>query len=351
MKREPINAAIFFVVLLSFVAASCCKQECPITPFCSYTNLSKSGTANCYIVSAAGDYRFTATIIGNGPSGIIADGNFHTVSAMIAPESVALLWQDAPVISDVKLSDKKNQVIFKTACPFEEGNAVIAVKNAGGDIIWSWHIWCTDKPANQVYQNAEDKFFTLLDRTLGATAATPGTTAADTVATYGLFYQWGRKDPFSADNAYVTIAVTSATNGTIANTIKNPSTFYTTSSELNDWHWYEGGANVKNDYLWGNPTGYNTDYTAVKSIYDPCPSGYMVPPGEVWTNFNIGSIFVPNSEGDWRGGCNFFLQGTDNETAWYPAAGSRRYNEGEWAAHGYTCVNWSSAPCMWDEHV
>ncbi len=351
MKSKIINAAIFFVALLSFVATSCAKQESPTVPTPpAYTNLSKSGTANCYIVSAAGDYRFTANIIGNGPSGIIAGGDFHTASATIAPESVELLWQDTTVITNVKLSYIKNQVIFKTANPFIEGNAVIAVKNSSGDILWSWHIWCTDRPANQVYQNDDEEAFTLLDRNLGETAgtSTPGTKGPDPIpdeiVTSGVFYQWGRKDPFSGTNAFVKEA-TSAMNGTIANTIKNPFTFYTSkgAGSPKDWHWYEEEDNAKNDYLWGNPTGYDPDYTAVKSIYDPCPPGYMVPPGEVWTNF-YSETEVSNMDGAWSSGGNFFLQGNDNThgTAWYPASGNFSSGEGKHGGKESSC--WSSSP-------
>ena len=69
-----------------------------------------------------------------------------------------------------------------------EGNALIALCNADGDILWSWHIWFTDDPRGQEYYNNAG---TMMDRNLGATSATPGDVGA-----LGLLYQWGRKDPF-----------------------------------------------------------------------------------------------------------------------------------------------------------
>ncbi len=54
-------------------------------------------------------------------------------------------------------------------------------------VAWSWHIWRTDAPAEKEAAAG----CTILDRNLGATSVTPGD-----VSSYGLYYQWGRKDPF-----------------------------------------------------------------------------------------------------------------------------------------------------------
>ena len=44
------------------------------------------------------------------------------------------------------------------------------------------------------------------------------------------------------------------------------------------------GPQYRGYYLWGNPEGYDYKNTAkptpVKTIYDPCPAGYMVPPAD-----------------------------------------------------------------------
>ncbi len=102
-------------------------------------------------------------------------------------------------------------------------------KDASGTILWSWHIWLTDKPEDQVYKNNAG---TMMDRNLGATSATPGDVKA-----LGLLYQWGRKDPFlnsssiSCDtrakytlNSLATTS-SSASNGTIAYAISHPAVF------------------------------------------------------------------------------------------------------------------------------
>jgi len=66
------------------------------------------------------------------------------------------------------------------------GNAVVAVK-VGGVIRWSWHIWVVD-PSDRPKESGSAGF---MDRNLGAITNTPGL-----VSTFGLHYQWGRKDPF-----------------------------------------------------------------------------------------------------------------------------------------------------------
>ena len=95
-----------------------------------YTDLSREGTSNCYLVTAAGNYSFDATVRGNGATTEGLDA-----PTAIAGTSAAVVWQSAPgLISGVTLAD--GRISFKIAGP---GNAVIAVKD--GAILWSWHIW------------------------------------------------------------------------------------------------------------------------------------------------------------------------------------------------------------------
>lgn len=303
-------------------------------------DLSAAGTANCYIPSTgAGIYRFKANVMGNGTAGIISGGNFPTSDAAISPVSASLLWEDVPgLISAVELVTEGSEkyVSFIASKSILKGNAVIAVyegPSATGPVLWSWHIWCTDQPTDQAYKNAADKTFTLLDRNLGATS----NSSAGGESSYGLHYQWGRKDPFQRTpiNLAAENKTDAATNGNINYSIAHPNVFITASS---DW------LSAKNDYLWGNPQGYNTTYTASKSIYDPCPPGYMVAPRDTWTNFDKGSK-QPNKEGDWSNGFNFFLQGSTlgTPTTWYPAVGCRNFGDGL-LADSDIAYYWSSSP-------
>lgn len=65
----------------------------------------------------------------------------------LSPSSAALLWQDAPaLLSDVRLEEGR---VHFTAGE-GQGNALIAVRDADGRILWSWHIWVTDyDPSSQ----------------------------------------------------------------------------------------------------------------------------------------------------------------------------------------------------------
>ena len=162
-------------------------------------------------------------------------------------------------------------VYFKSADKFRKGNAVIAARDAGGTILWSWHIWMTDRPQDQEYLNGAG---TMMDRDLGATSATP-----ETGGFLGLLYQWGRKDPFPGSSSLEESIQTKTTaewpdpvksdesTGTIDYSIANPLTFITCNDSNSDW------------YYTGNNTVDNTRWKSVKTIYDPCPSGYRVPDG------------------------------------------------------------------------
>ncbi len=103
----------------------------------------------------------------------------------------------------------------------QPGNAVIAAydsEDCTGNIIWSWHIWVTDEDptnignaivyytydwdANGIYGEgtgvARVPGYGCMPCNLGALASTHDGTVNGKVETYGLLYQWGRKDPFPA---------------------------------------------------------------------------------------------------------------------------------------------------------
>ena len=132
-------------------------------------NISERGTSNCYVVSEAGIYKFNGNIIGNGEAGIYSDAAVHTDNAAIAPDTVEILWDNGSgVISSITYNSETGFVTFMASGL--EGNALVAAKDEEGTILWSWHIWCTDKPEDQNYVN-EYGIFTVMDRNLGATRA------------------------------------------------------------------------------------------------------------------------------------------------------------------------------------
>ena len=198
-----------------------------------------------------------------------------------------------------------------------QGNAVVAIKNGNGKILWSWHIWVTNyAPLLSSSTN------TAMDRNLGAVGNTPGG-----VNTKGLLYQWGRKDPFPSStsisgntepviyNATGTTTInkvatpnTSAPMHNIGNSVANPATFYQGAS-VNSTDWYSNKNNTHNDALWGGG--------GTKSIYDPCPDGWRVPKVAVWNG-------LTNANFPWDGAV---LGNTNsNYGVFFPAAGHRQAN-------------------------
>lgn len=223
----------------------------------AYTDLSAAGTANCYLIQGAGDYKFRS-VIGNTDATV---GNV---------KSVEVLWEsfgtdEMPNVGDLIASAdyKDGYIRFSTPENFRDGNAVIAAKNSKGTILWSWHIWCAEEGwQEQVYYNDAG---TMMDRNLGATSATSGD-----VGTLGLLYQWGRKDPFLGSSsisenepkdAASTGVWNTATIGAQYSAEANPMTYY---SEI---------------YL---PTDSWSTSSVPKAVYDPCPYGWRVPEIDAW---------------------------------------------------------------------
>lgn len=297
------------------------------------SSLSDKGTANSYIVSAPGVYDFNASVIGNGAKGIIDTTDFHTTDVAINPASAELLWQDiAEPISNVTYNPQTKRISFLYTGT--EGNAVIAAKDDSGNIIWSWHIWCTDAPVEQIYNNEAG---TMMDRNLGATSATPGDAGA-----LGLLYQWGRKDPFrgsSSINSSTLIQTTitwpsrvysDTNNGTIEYTISNPTTYIQFNANNCDWFYTQNDAT--NNTRWGN----------IKTIYDPCPVGWKVPTGG--TDGIFGKADVVNAPHTRTNYGILFPEGSiSNQSVWYPKAGY--LYEGNLSYTGSYGYYWTSTPC------
>ena len=286
-------------------------------PLSSATDLSLAASANCYIVSNAGLYKFK-TVKGN------------SLESVGSVASASILWEtfgtsETPAIFDVikACCYKDGYIAFQTADIFKEGNAVIAAKDASGNILWSWHIWLTDQPQGQVYYNNSG---TMMDRNLGATSAIPGDVGA-----LGLLYQWGRKDPFlgpssisSSTSAKSTITWFTSTpsnsiSGTIAYATANPTTFIRRYQRSN-YDWYYTGSSSTDNTRW-------TTSESKKSIYDPCPAGWRVPDGGdngVWAKVLVSSEpYIDYPYDSANKGMNFSGKFGSASTIWYPASGYR----------------------------
>ena len=271
-------------------------------------DLSSSATANCYIVSKPGIYKFK-TVKGNDRS--LSVGDVASASVLWESFGTDVAPKVGDLISDVQYED--GVIVFKTPLKgLREGNAVIAAKNASGTILWSWHIWLTDQPQGQVYYNNAG---TMMDRNLGATSATPGKVGA-----LGLIYQWGRKDPFVGSSSINSNVFAKSTNIDRPEII--PELEY---RDKLDQYGVDQQYVAAHPTAWGLPTPLEMVWRtseAAKSIYDPCPAGWRVPDGGyggVWDKALAGRGYTPDFNKDYRG-CYVSRFGADFPI-WYPAAG------------------------------
>ena len=338
-------------------------------------NLNVGGkSANCYIVtgneigSRTTNYVFDCTVRGNNATGVTGI-NYNTLPDLSTVTEARVLWEQGSspgsVVKTASLNTAKKKVFF-TLGDDTEGNAVIGIfasSAADAPCLWSWHIWrLPSKPADvacRKYLNGDinkEVSFTMMDRNLGAYNNTQGN-----VNSIGFFYQWGRKDPFpgpsgfnnseptniygsynkggttgSWNGTYSAQAVqTNATVGTELYTVQYPTTFVTGTRDNGDYDWYWGS---RNDNLWGTPwddTGSVNNYNGnqgTKSIYDPCPIGYRVPPQD-FANKAV-------SSGAWTNGQS--LTGISSSAFWFPATGLRAMGG---ALSNFVCgYCWSSSP-------
>ncbi len=139
-------------------------------------------TANCYVVSAPGWYRFPAVYgnalkngspnsgaytgfgDGSGDDGLLRGFLNHEAEEITSPwiptiEFVDIVWDDANCMVSTRMDsgtrmDRKPfckkidgiQYIYFYVDDIAQGNALIAAKDDAGTIMWSWHIWAVTNP-------------------------------------------------------------------------------------------------------------------------------------------------------------------------------------------------------------
>lgn len=360
-------------------------------------------TANCYVVNAPGVYTFPL-VYGNAIKDGDPNPDAYTSSGMITrfildilynhldvpvddpyiynnancvPADAVLVWQDENrLVTGVSLDTEKQNIRFEVPSEsIRQGNAIIAVRDASGTVLWSWHIWVTDYvPGDDLVQmtNLQGNQYTFFPVNIGW--CDPTTTQYDarevlvritqdrsglcrtftleqaehTVVDVGNspYYEWGRKDPMlpgvlnaagkSADKPIYPGAYDFIHEGqglvTIGTAIQNPHVFYKPSDSDSSWC-----SEVYYNFWDNNNRVSMTDIYAVgtKTIYDPSPVGYVVPPIGAWSGLtSSGSNSFDTSEfnvyGKFDSGWNFYcVPGKTGGTTFYPAIGSRYNTNGK----------------------
>ncbi len=232
-------------------------------------DLDKNGNANSYIITEPGTYKFKA-VKGNSATSFLADA----ADAMVLWETWNNDEEVTPNSVVASVSYAEDYIILHMPDKLHPGNAVIAAQDSDGKILWSWHIWVPQTSIETrdygIYSAA------MMDRNLGALVAAT-TDGPAPVESFGLSYQWGRKDPFPGPSA-----PNKSSNATVA----GKSVEQTPGSGAADESKITLEESIANPTLLGHTQ--NGDWLlpapdsdlwkdSEKTIYDPCPPGYRVP--------------------------------------------------------------------------
>ena len=376
-------------------------------------------TANCYVISSPGTYKLPlvyGNAISNGATNTVAynptagglagftmlkpflnyKGNGITdpwLKTDGTPTTAELLWTDSKSLFDllegnVGINGDYMTIDASTANLLREGNAVVAVKDADGVIMWSWHLWfAPDDVLDEIYvENRKERLsarknYYFTKQTLGAVGAhTFGSTynsprclrvriqqtegngeplygyirirqnngGITTPAHYTL-YQFGRKDAMpgytlkgestSGQKSQVWPDGGFVHNGTgrvdYATSIQHPNVFYT-RTDLSNTHWCS--TNYNNPWSAQNTqSGKDWEYV-YKTVYDPSPAGFHVPNPVAMlslcydsntSNYSGTVSGHSNISGDWADGLYFYTTSAKDATIFFPAGGMRSSSSGE----------------------
>lgn len=348
-----------------------------------YGNAIKNGNTNAAAYTGVSHERATLTYPNHADKAITdpwIKNNKNESGNNITVASAELKWQDAQgLITAVGIyGDYLTLTVGKDATT-QEGNAVIAAKDANGTIVWSWHIWVT----KQTFAATALTTITTTDDTSTGTQGTDwqiykvaptnlGWVGDPSGLGYNPYYQWGRKDAFipnklSTDDTWSNHAVydiagtditakaltyEASTTATIGDNIQNPTKYFYNSENggpcnttyYNMWHTQQtNGDGDAYDFLEITATA------TVKTVYDPCPPGFCLPTSNLFFFIGDGSNVMDNNDirvdNDWddtnkvkswkQSTYSSYTTGPD---LYFPATGNREYNNGKLAnveAYGY----------------
>lgn len=351
-------------------------------------------TANSYLISAPGYYKIPLVYgnaikngikntksyqTANSGSYILQKFKDHADADITSPyinvqnssnpaTQASIVWTDQRGIVEasslsVTGSGQNSYLNFHVpANKIKNGNAVIAVKNKSGIIMWSWHLWFDHEEVLETVKctNFQGKDYNFTKQTLGFAyrkwyystydkkrmvkvkfEQTVGQKASGKQhATITIeqepvsvkiisstLYQFGRKDAFpSIDNiSDGSFNKDGGDSRSVANCIRHPETFYTSGPT-----WYSA-YNLYNLWSMDNTTASFNDNSVVKTIYDPCPAGFHMPASNAFTGFtkNGRNRGPKNVSGAWDYGWNFNNKiSSPDATVYFPALGYRSDTHG-----------------------
>lgn len=323
------------------------------------------GNANCYMVTPGGSVNIPVERANESPLELdesTYNPNTQTYYQLFYDThwTAEIVWQTAPGLISISNGSGTGLGSFTVRTTTIAGNAVVCIKS-GAHILWSWHIWITPYNGGTTFKHNKSSLNnpTFMDRALGAYSATAGE-----ISSCGLYYQWGRKDPFpgisqtggswdipnntvpdpikvydALGSAYMFFKIhvpSDVTLNNLTNAIRFPDTFYYSKSLPNDWFTYTNSF-AQNDDLW---SGYpiTLPNVASKSVFDPCPAGWRVPP---WVNNT--SPFIGMDSGYHIENKGYTLPET-GPGGYFPALGYRHSTHGMLYNVGIYGYYWSASP-------
>ena len=379
-------------------------------------------TANCYIISAPGTYRIPL-VYGNaiersttnsfaytssktkvmGTEEFVLqkflDHNDHEITSPYInlqnagdPATKAkVVWEDCqdivttPAVTGSGADSYLTFTIDKNK--LQNGNAVVAVTNATGTVMWSWHLWFTPKSSlkkipftsgGSTYNFMTDnlgwkytKWTGGLKREVVVKIEQQAETGEKKTATitlkqapgnnvregYGSLYQWGRKDPlpgtdtfypntgYKFNDGYVIVGDQPADYNNPANiqrmekrtiglSIREPGIMlpkvgggklsWTNHQYINLW-------SADNDKMYESETPIKN---GIKTIYDPSPVGFKVPDAYAFKDLSKGVAV-------WENG--YTLKVDNDKDIYFQAGGYRDGNDGGIKGVGGYAMYWASA--------
>ena len=379
-------------------------------------------TANCYVISAPGTYRIPL-VYGNAikrgatnssaytstKSKIMGTEEFvlqefvdHNDDPITSPyiniqnasdqaTKAEVIWEDCQnIVTTPKVtgSGADSYLTFEIKKEnLQNGNAVVAVTNATGKVMWSWHLWFTPKSSlkkipftsgGSTYNFMTDnlgwkytKWTGGLKREVVVKIEQQAETGEKKTATitlkqapgnnvregYGNLYQWGRKDPlpgtdtfypntgYKFNDGYTIVGDSHAeyTNPanvqrmekrTIGLSIREPGIMlpkvgggklsWINRQYINLW-------SADNDKMYESETPIKN---GVKTIYDPSPVGFKVPDAYAFKDLSKGVAV-------WENG--YTLKLDNDKDIYFPAGGYRDGNDGVIKGVNGYAMYWASA--------
>lgn len=281
-----------------------------------------------------------------------------------------LVWQTSKdMITNVSIlqgTDCNYLRFTVNSIPSANGDAVLAIKDENGNIMWSWMIWAVseDIETATIVNNTGVEYI-MMTFGLGAIFDLNKT---NYVVPH---FQWGRKDPmcpsasYNSDSNMVLYDINgnmyngfdvfgtegdSSNEKTVKNSIRYPNLFFTAyDSTKYNWNNLDWFVNFWNANMTASSSLADDQDIAIKTIYDPCPRGFMIPSGRFATGFtstgsNTSTAEEFNIIGSWNNGWTFKKNSNDIDGLYLPAAGYRNRASGSLSSVGSGSYWWSYAP-------